>query len=234
MKKFLFILLLGFLLHADEFTLPHGMDTDAQIFQALSETFKGKTGDYYKRTIKRVGDNTITFEAQISVEADAKIMSKVIGDVPKYNDWALTNINQAPGSKLNYLLKIYRFILDPKEPNSVRPEFMVDLPGFRKLTNRRFDYTTEQKGDVFTITAITPEDKKSHIEKATTQLKLFPAPLSQRVWLYVTSKIKLRYWLLYEALPTRILEKESMERIQTVLDNYQVQEDRLRNSSGNK
>lgn len=229
MKKCFLLLLVVFALHAEEITLPHGMETDEQIFLYLTETFKGKSGDFYKRSIKRIGDNTILFDAAVSVEADKKLMPLIISDVSKYNDWALTNINKAPGSKLNYLLKIFRFIIDPKEPNSVRPEFMLDLPTFRKLTNRKFDYTTTQKGEVFTITAVTPEDPKSHIEKATTELKMFPAPLSQRVWLYVTAKVKLRYWLLYEALPTRILEKESMERIQTVLDNYQTQEDKIRN-----
>lgn len=223
--KILFLfLLLSFSLFASSFKIPTALDTDEQILASLSQFFKGNENDSYQRTIRRVGDNTIQFEAFIAMEADRKLMPKILSNLSRYNVWITPNINKSPTGK-DYILKIFRFIHEAKTPNSVTPEFMLDLPGFRKLTTRTFNAKTEQKGPVFTLSGETPPDETSHIERATCQLKMFPSSTNpSKVWLYVKAKIKLRYWLLYEALPTRLLERESMERIQTVLDSYAIEE----------
>ncbi len=213
-------------------TLPLlAIEPDEQILLKLAEVFKGKNPEYYERKIKRVGDNTIQFDGYISIDADRKIAPKILSDISKYNDWALTNINKAPGSTRNYILKIFQFIWDPTEPKMLRPEFMIDLPGFRKVSSRKFNTTIQQSGDIFTLMGEAPDDPTSYIERAVCLLKMFPTPnVSDRVWLYLSARVKLRYWLLYEALPTKLLEKESMERIQVVLDNYSTQEEKLKKS----
>ena len=83
----------------------------------------------------------------------------------------------------------------------------------------------ERSITVYGETLVHPE---ASIAKAKGTLKVFRAPQPNRLWFYFTGESLFRSWIFYEALPERLLTRESGERVLTVIENYQQEEQRRR------
>jgi hypothetical protein len=204
-------------------TLP----SDEELIPRLRKELKGQP-DIAIRHVKKAGNRTIEFESFISQEGDLKVVPIILGNFGEFGRWALKGINQRPGGG-SYYLQIHSVTVDPKLPDILKTDSELSLPVFHKQIVREFKMTTEQKGDVFTLIGETLPHEQSPVESASGYLRIYPAEgVNNRVWIYVHGSAILRYWIMYEALPERLMTTETGERIQIVLDNYLAEEERVR------
>lgn len=189
-----------------------------------------KVDNYYERSVKRVGDKTVAVEIFASSEGDYKYAPKIFGDFPKYREWILHNINKRPSGG-TYYLQMKDLVVKPGEPDIIVGNFVVDLPVFKKDMFRRFRAKSSQDKESFLVTVESVPLPDSVIGSGDGFMKVFPAPNNgTRLWYYLRGEVKIRNWLLYEALPDKLLARESGERVQQLLDNYLAQEDRLKSA----
>lgn len=227
MKRFF---LLFFTVTAVVFAPPRVEPTEEEVYKKLQEVLKKQTGPFAKRTISRVGNKTIEFEAFISTEADETLLPPILSDFKNYPNWAIKNINQKPSGG-NYYVKLKDVKSDPKDDSIIHGLISIDLPVFHSQLVGFFKLSSENKAPVYTLRAKMVPATNSILESATAVLKAFPAENRPGYkWLYVRADIFLKNWLLYEALPDKLLRKESGERVQIVLDNYSDEEERLKSS----
>lgn len=230
MKRALFCFLLLF--SAFTSLCPHAQGLtllpDAEIYKQVRSQLKGQS-DFIKRDIHKAGKKTIEFEAYISQDGDIKLAPEILSNIGDYGRWVLRGINKKPGGG-SYYLQFRSLREDPPGSKTLRSDFVFVLPLLRKEMQRDFRMgTTAQKGDVFTLSGEALPNEKSPLEAAEGILRLYPAEgMPGRVWIYIKGYARLRNWLLYEALPERLMAGETGERIQLILDNYMAEEERLR------
>lgn len=224
MKIFIFLLFIPSFLFAD---LPKE-PTDEEALAKLTKVLSKQVPPYSERHIQRVGNKTILFEAYIAVEADAKLTATILSDFKNIPNWALININNKPGGG-TYYVKVQEIKPDPKDSSLLNGFFKIDVPVFKSVLHGVFKLSSEEKASVFNFRGKMIPDTNSVLDSADAVLKSFPTPKKSPFrWIYVYSTVVLRNWLLYEAFPERLLKRESGERIQIVLDNYQNEEERLK------
>jgi len=211
------------------FSLPLLAETfpsDDEIKVLLRKNLAGQ-GDYLRREMKRMGNKTIRLEAFASLEGDLKTARKVLTEYPHYKNWALHNINVKPNGSI-YFLKINDVAGTLPPASMLTFSFSLDLPVFKHAGNRSFFVREIVGGAPLTMQLETENDPESVVESCKGIMKAFPAEdATGRIWLYVAGAVVIRPWILYEALPEKLINRESGERIQTILNNYQREEDRL-------
>jgi hypothetical protein len=212
MKSFFFVFLLVNFAFADE--IP---------FSELKKTLTGQ-GDVLRKTFKRLGDKTISFESMASLEGDFKKTPKILTDVKNWGTWALQNINVGPEGK-NYFLQINGIDWKKELADQIGIIFSIKLPIFKHEGTRRFVVSHRTEPNHVHIGVTAPVEPQSVIESCEGSLDVYPAEKeADRLWIGLKGTIKLRNWILYEALPEKLISNEAGERIQTVLINYQKEE----------
>lgn len=202
--------------------------TDQEAFDILKKVLKDYPGAYQERKINRIGNKTISFESIVAIESDPKLFQKIIFNVKDYSHWALKNINLKPGGG-TYYIKIMDMKPEPSDPMTLRCFVTVDLPVFKHHLQALVKVSPDDKAKNFTVRASMVPDDKSILEGIEILSKVFPGENRPGIqWMYTKAHIVLKNWLLYEALPEKLLKRESGERVQIVLDNYTEEELRLR------
>lgn len=217
-----FLLLLALLL-----TLPlPAAETDEEILALLRATLKGK-GDYIQRKVERIGEKTIRIESYISMEGDLKWFGKIATDVSDYGTWLLNKINEKPDGG-TYPVKIMGLDKDPEDAiNGLFAQMRLDFPVIKKDLRRKLRFIPHVSKSRVLIDGEMPDAKDNMMSAGSAKLVFFQADGEpSRMWGYVEGKIKIRNWLLYEALPTGILKREAGERFQQVITNYLAEENR--------
>lgn len=200
--------------------------TDAEILKQLKEKLATR-GDYVDRKIQRMGNKTIEFESLVSTEADFGHATTILSDFSRYGKWGLTNINNKPSGG-TYLLKVLNVEVQPKSPQTLITTILFDLPLLKHELRCYLNLHAIKKPDVYTILGDV-DGAGTYIESVEMVFKMFPAEKTpHRVWIYAKAIVKIRNWLLYEAMPDQLLKRETGERLQIVLDNYLREEDRFR------
>jgi len=196
-------------------------------YERLVQTLTGK-GDVLKRTVERIGDNTIQIRILISADADYPSAKRIFGTHRLYREWALKNINvRSNGS--SYLVKFLG--CDPMENGVLTFPIRVDLPVFGRDLTAYIGVTTEEVQKGFVVHAKTTNDKPPGNPTAQAlgtidgYLYLFPSPKDpKRLFGELLGNLQFSNAFLYQALPERLLMRETSERIQTLLENYRDRE----------
>jgi len=189
-------------------------------YHIVNSELSTKRGDYFKRTVKRVGNQTIEMEGVAAINGKLDTFYHIAKDVPAYRTWALPNINQRPAGG-QYLVKILDLKPVPKKNNQLIADFGINLPGIRRKISRGFSIFTERGKNDVTVTCESTQARDSILSSLTGYIIAFPAPKQkERLWVYFKGRTKLESWLLYQAIPEKLLAHESSDRIQTVLDNF--------------
>lgn len=218
-----FLLLFVFCAQTLAVTLP----SDAEVYNRVRDKLKGQ-GDYVKRDIHKAGNKTIEFETFISLEGDIKLAPEIIGNIADYGKWALNGVNKKPSGG-HYFLQFRSLEEKPPHSKILRADVVIVLPIFEKELQRDFKLETSQNGDVLTLSGEALPNENSPIATAEGFVRIYPAEgMSGRVWIYVKGRAQLRSWILYEAIPERLMFGETGERIMIMLENYLVEEERLR------
>lgn len=206
------------------------LDTEeATLFAQMKKAFAHGTDDY-QRSFERLGNKALAIDLMISTEGDYSLARKLLADVPKLRTWALKNINQAPGGG-NYRLQILDLATPKPDKSIVLGRFNMRLPMMQRELERHFQTTTSYTAEVFTLTASSIPEDDSLIDSATLKLRVFPAPKSNyRLWVSLRAHVKFKSWLVYEALPDKLIQRELGERALIVVDNYLSEENRLRSN----
>ncbi len=222
---FLYIFFLGiFPCHAKD------SETDKQKYDRMAAVLKSKTGEYFQRTVRREGNKTVNWEAFIALEADKTRVPEILSNFSQLPFWTIRNINLKPGGG-TYRLQIVELKTDAKDPSLLNAEFLLNVPAFHQNINRQFKLAAIRDKEVFTLRGESLPNDSSVIESVQAVMQVYPAEKHPGyVWIYASADIKIKYWLLYEALPERLLKNESGERIQILLDNYVAEETRLKSS----
>src|SRR5690606_10707895 len=144
---------------------------------------------------------------------------------PNYPDWVFNGINDRPeGGK--YFTQVRDLTYQSPPPTGLLIAHLAfELPVFKHELKRKFQMHSETHNDVFTLHGKILPLKDSVIPNAEGFMKVFPVS-SNRVWIYTKAWIRLKPWLLYQALPERLLQSETGERLQIILDNYVKEEAR--------
>jgi hypothetical protein len=202
--------------------------SDDKIKQTLRSYLKGQ-GDVTKRSFKRLGNRTIQLESFISLEGDFDLACAIFSDLDHY-DWAMKNINVRPdGTK--YLIQILQMSVDSHIPDTlVTFTFALDMPIFHYKGKRQFKVKVTKTLDSLTLNADTMGSETGIINRSQAILKIFPAEGARgRLWIYINGRMEIGTWLLYEALPDKLMNgSQTATRFQTLIENYQNEEDRRR------
>jgi len=223
MKSFVLILLLSRALFA-------APPTDAEIRAKVKAKLQAKQ-DHTERTLTRIGDRTLQLEVFIATPGNLKMATEIFKDWQHYSDWALKGINQRPTGG-EYYMQILGMNVSPKDKTILQLNLFLNFPVFTKKLEREFRMTVEEVNGVLTVDAEAVKDNESVIGASSGFLKIFQADgTTNQLWVYVSGLAQLKNWLLYEALPEKLLTRESGDRIQIVMDNYIQEEDRRLNAT---
>lgn len=193
-------------------------------YQLAHAELSTKKGDFFKRTAKRVGNQTIELEGVASINGKLENFYQIAKDVPSYRNWALSNINQRPSGG-QYLVKILDLRPVPNRNNQLIADFGINVPGVRTKISRGFSIFTKKGTRDVTVACESNRDKNSILSSLTGFIMAFPAPnQKERLWIYFKGHTKLESWILYQAIPEKLLAHESSDRVQTVLDNFGSEE----------
>jgi hypothetical protein len=189
---------------------------DAEILATLKNRLGGEQ-ETVQREVKRTPNRTIEITNFILAEMDPKLAPAILADYRHY-DWVLTDINRRPTGG-TYFALLLGLSVEPQTPDPLIVKFAFDLPLFNKPHEAPFKMETHTDRGVFTLNA-EAMDTSGTFTHAEVALKLFPAPRSGYSYLFVKGEAQLRSWVLYEALPEKLLNRESGERVRIILDNY--------------
>ncbi|MCB0403979.1 MAG: hypothetical protein KDD51_04285 [Bdellovibrionales bacterium] len=198
---------------------------DALIFKRLEKELKGQH-DIIRRTVSRKGNKTIELEGYISTELNLELARPVLTSFEKYQNWALRDINKkADGGE--YMLKLLSVLPLPSDASILQLRYFLDVPLFSSVGMQTFKMSSIQKEGYLELKAEAVTTKKSLIDWAIGTAKIFPAPGERhRVWVYTLGRMRLHPWLMYEALPDRLLNRLVANRIKTFLDNLLEEQDK--------
>lgn len=198
--------------------------TPDQIYPLLETHLSHKKGDYFKRTVRRVGNQTIELEGFSSLSGRLENFYSVAKDIPHYRQWALTGLNKKPAGG-EYLLQILDLRVDPQKSNVLHALFGLRFPGIHQDLRRSFLIIPTQQPRSVTVSCQSLDAPDLVLSSLVGYITAFSAPKDpERLWVYFKGVAKIRSWILYQALPERLLTQESSERIQTVLDNFSQEE----------
>jgi hypothetical protein len=174
------------------------------------------------RKVERLGDNTISLESFVCLDADFAMFKKIAGDIDHYGSWLLDRMNEKPDGG-TYFIKFTSLQATP-EP-SIKLGYRIDIPFFKKDKVKTFRVRTESEKGVFVLSGEGVEDPESYMHFARSAMYAFPSPgQAHEVWVYVEGKTKLKNSLLYQAMPEKMLKTEAGDRIGKILENYQARE----------
>ncbi len=189
-----------------------------RLVQRLSEK-----GDFQDRVFRRIGNRTVEFEGFISTEADFSLVKEIFNDIPHYPRWILPHINQRPSGD-SYFIKLNDLVSGPNSSTSLIATLGFELPLFKREIPCHLNFKTENRGNSFWLTInADPNIKSKYIESFSSIIQVFQKG-EGHVWIYAIGNVQFRNWLLYEALPDRMLTRETGERLQIVIDNYLAEE----------
>lgn len=194
------------------------------ILALVKKELKGQR-DYSRRYVRRFKDKqAIELEIFMSGDGNVDIARKIFGNFARYPDWTLTDINKNSQGK-EYLIQLTGLKYDqPKSTMALSYEFKFPL--FKTGGSRTYDIRLcpEEKYLCVEVDAVPITD--SYIIKSTGRMYIFPGTEGQML-VYFRGHIIFGPWLLYEAMPEQVVLKESSDRIQTLLQNYQREETKV-------
>lgn len=206
--------------------------SDEALLPKLRQTI-GTEADYFERNIKRVGNRTITLDVVISTDGDYEYAKQILPDYKGWPGWALQRINEKPDGS-SYIIQILS--LTPMvEPSKMLTKIFVDLPVFKQSAERGLKFKSEIGPKSSTVSVETLPSEGGFIESLKGIGRVFPAEgRRDRVWFYFQGDVKLSSWLVYEALPEKLLKRETGDRIRRIMENYTREEDRVRGLTRNQ
>lgn len=211
-------LLISLLLSAFAQATPAPQQTDGEVRAKLRARL-GEQREILLRDVHRLGDGKIELELFAESEMDPQRARAILADFPRYGSWMLRDINRAPdGSR--YLCQLQQLRTPPRTADLLEALYSFDVPLFHTQRLVTFRLKSEAARESFTVLAES-EDPADALATADGVLKVFPSEKNpSRSWIYARGRVHLRSWLLYEALPEKVLSHETAERLRILLDNY--------------
>jgi hypothetical protein len=177
-----------------------------------------------RRSVKRLGNNTIEMEIFAATDGDLDIAKKIFPEFTRYGEWTLSNINKN-SSGGDYVLQIKDLKFHGKD-SAMEIFYQLKLPIFKHSASRSYAMRLVKPEKTLVIEVEALPVKDSFINASKGRLYVWNGDKTT-LWFYFRGHIKLASWMLYEALPEQVVLRESGERIQTLLQNYQKEENRV-------
>lgn len=204
--------------------LPSWVTPPTNSYLLVEKQLKKKKGDYFKRNVKRAGNQELDLEGFASVSGNLEHFYQIAQNVPQYRNWALAHINTRPNGK-NYLIKIVDLKTKPSHPDELTAVFGLDFPFIKTTIEKTFRINSERNQNSSTVYCRNLNPPDHVLSRLNGFITAFNHPKEQgRLWIYFKGNAQLTHWLLYQAIPERVLAGESSERIHTVLDNFSSEE----------
>lgn len=204
--------------------LPSWITPPTKSFVLAQNNLSTKTGDYFKRRVKRLGNQEIELEGFASIMGDLNHFYQIAQNVPRYRKWALDHINTRLNGKA-YLIKILDLNTSTKNKEELTATFGLELPFLKMKIDKRFLIKSEKNSHSSTVYCQSLNPPDSILSSLKGFITAFKHPEEPgRLWVYFKGQTRLTNWLLYQAIPEKVLAGESAERIHTVLDNFSAEE----------
>jgi len=215
-------------------------ETPDPVFEELKKELKGQRDTVIRKVRRTQSDQTLHLECFITSDGDLKMLSEIARDISKYKTWALENINtKADGSK--YLVQFMDMVW--KAPKSLQVFFSLEIPSpipntplFKQSGNRTFDLTfADSKESFHMIGSSLYHEDDPYLGEIQAELKAYREPKTKdRVWAYFKASAKIKWKIIFEAFPEKILSREGGDRVQKFVHNYVKEEDRVAADKGKR
>ena len=178
-------------------------------------------GDIVKRTVKRLGDKTLELESFANIDADYDTFWNITKEFQNWNDWVLKDINKKPEGG-EYYAKILRFENVPNLPQQLKIFLLLDFPVYKKSLVAHMDLLATRTEGHFTLQGkLAPKNiEEAIIPRCEVTGIFFETDNPNRIQAYIKGWMVLKPWVLYQALPKKLLTKEAGNRVRRVIDNY--------------
>ncbi len=221
---FLFLFFCPYSQASDELVV----ESDESVFAELKKRIKDRT-DFIERKANRLGNNTFEISCYLAVPGDFEQFRKIAPEFAAWREWALTDINLAPPSRGDYIFQIHD--LQQKDPGIMAAIFSFNIPFFKKQRTRTFEMSSRDSEKVLFIEGKSIPTENSAVKSAKAYMKTFPAEnKTGSLWIHVKALVAFKSWILYEALPEKVLQTEVGDRLQYLIQNYQREETRRKQS----
>lgn len=196
-----------------------------QIFPKIKKTLAGK-GDMATREVQRVGNKTLLMEAFVSTDGNYDMAKKIFTNFELYPKWTLNDINKSAAGK-TYKMQFQGMKWSPSD-SMMEILYELNLPVYHYTGSRKYHIEEVKSEKTLCIEVSAATLKDAFIESSKGRFYVWKAPGEKdRIWFYFRGYATIGPWIIYEALPERVVMNESGERVQTLLQNYQKEESRL-------
>ncbi len=217
---------LGFLLVFFIFgTLVFGQEPSdpTLIFNKIKSSLNPTTMDQFQHSVKRMGNKKITLEAFISLEADWNKLKKIATQVSDYPKWVFPRINDRGGGE-KFFIQFASISALANHPNTLDIDVFLNLPALKIPVRRLFLFEPVPHPDstvfIMRVTALAVED--SPVKDLSGFAYFFKNPKNpSQIFSYLDVSVVLTHWLVYEALPERLLTRDIGDRLKILMENYQ-------------
>ena len=199
--------------------------SDDEIMAYLSENLKGQ-GDHIVRSVTRsqTREKTLLLKSAMARELDFEIIKTVMASPEKYRNWMLDGINIRANGNPYYVL--FEDVIAPA-PGRLDFKMRLDFPVFKAESTQPFNLKIEKEDRVLRAYMTAHADPNRILEEMVGQMRIYQAPDDPtRVWIYLEGSMTLIPWLLFEALPVRLLSREYLYRMSLILRNSQKEEEK--------
>ena len=204
--------------------LPSWVVSPEKSFPILQKQLTKKKGDYFQRKVKRAGKQQLELEGFASISGSLDHFYQIAQNVSDYRNWALSRINSRPNGK-TYLIKILDLRVNPRQKDELTAVFGLDFPFIKTTIEKKFKINSERDRNSATVYCRNLNPPDHVLSSLKGFITAFNHPKEPgRLWIHFKGNAQLTHWLLYQAIPDRILAGESSERIHTVLDNFSSEE----------
>ncbi len=201
-----------------DFSIP----SDAALISKLSPALSGKT-EFYDTQVKRLGKNTLEVECFAALHGEISLFKKIVPKYAEWRDWLLADINLPEPGADAYVFQFHDIL--QQTADSVVTVFSFNLPFFGKQRTRGFNVKKIETDKSLALLAETQLSENSVVKTAKAYLKAIqPAQPSQTLWVGVSAVVEFKSWMLYQALPEKVVLREVGERLKIISENYKKEE----------
>jgi len=205
--------------------------SSTEIYRKLESVLKNQPSDYFERHVRRMGNNTISLESFVAVEAEWNLLKRIAKQIPDYPTWALPNINDRGGGEKFYI-QIASMKANAANPSRLELDVVLSLPALKIPIQRVFqiDFSESKDKNGFILKLSTVQVGDSPVKDMSGFIMFFKSPKNPNlVWAYLDVSVVLTHWIVYESLPVKLLNSETGDRIRILMESYQRFESSQRN-----
>ncbi|MBY0369584.1 hypothetical protein K2X33_02790 [bacterium] len=190
----------------------------------LTKAFKD-TAPPIQQKVERKGDKTLEVESLLEIAGDLASFEMVAKDLPHWRDWAFEKINNPGEGQSDYIVQLHDAV--SKAPEQMTALFSFNLPFFGKNRTRSFHIQQSKIPAGYRIQAESLLNTNSALKSAKVVADAYLATTKKNMlWVAIHATVVFKSWLIYEALPEKVVLRELGDRLSTIVANFETESTR--------